>query len=43
MRNKTITIEPEKWKWLKVNKPTLYYLQKKIKEEKLLRLIIRVR
>ena len=34
MRNKIVSIDPEKRKELKINKSTLWYQQKKIKEEK---------
>jgi len=41
VRDKIMSIDPEKRKELKINKSTLWCQQKKIKEEKLLRLIIR--
>ena len=37
MRNKIMSIDPEKRKELKINKSTLWYQQRKIKEGKTLR------
>jgi len=34
MRNRVMPIDPDKRKELKINKSTLWYQQKKIKEEK---------
>jgi len=41
IRDKIISIYPEKRKELKINKSTLWYQQKKIKEGRVLRFIIR--
>jgi len=43
MRNKIISIDPEKRKELKINKSTLWYQQKKIKEGKTLKVYNKTR
>ena len=37
MRNKILSIDPQKRKELKINKSTLWYQQKKIKEGKIIK------
>ena len=43
LRSKIMSINPEKRKKLKINKSTLWYQQKKIKEEKRLKFIVKQR
>jgi len=42
MRNKVMSIDPEKRKELKINKSTLWYQQKKIKVRKSIKMIAKI-
>jgi len=43
VRDKIMSIDPEKRKELKINKPTLWYQQKKIKEGKTIKIYNKTR